>query len=105
MHPAGHSRDLPTDSTLARSLRKGFRGFPQFLLLLLLPLFSTISVGEAVSFPYSTLVHDQGAGVCPFAEGVAVGCSLPDSIMVGRTGPIGSKLVLRGVDGRDALFC
>src|SRR6266700_6490326 len=25
MHPAGHSRDLPTDNTLARSPRKGFR--------------------------------------------------------------------------------
>src|SRR5207244_449715 len=94
MHPAGHSRDLPTDNTLARSLRKGFRGFAQFFLLLLLPLFRTISVGEAVGLPCSMLVRDQGAGVCPFAEGVALGCTLPDSIMVGRTGPIGSNLVL-----------
>jgi hypothetical protein len=39
-------------------------------------------------------------------EGVALGCcSLPDSIMVGRTGPIGSSFVSRGGDGRDVLFC
>lgn len=38
-------------------------------------------------------------------EGVALGCSLPDSIMVGRTGPIDSSFVPRGGDGRDALFC
>ena len=51
-----------------------------------------------------------GVGVCsppaaPLAEGVALGCSLPDSIMVGRTGPIPSGFVLRGLGGRDALFC
>jgi hypothetical protein len=104
-HFASKVLGLPTNDTLARSLRKGFRGFAQFFLLLLLPLSSTISVGKAVSFPCSTLVRDQGVGACPFAEGVVLGCSLPDSIMVGRIGPIGSNLVLRGVDGRDALFC
>jgi hypothetical protein len=57
-HFASKVLGLPTNDTLARSLRKGFRGFAQFFLLLLLPLFSTISVGKAVSFPYSTLVRD-----------------------------------------------
>jgi hypothetical protein len=104
-HFASKVLGLPMNNRLAKSPRKEFCGLAQFFLLLLLPLFSTIYVEEAVSFPYSTLVRDQGAGACPFAEGVALGCSLPDSMMVGRTGPIGSNLVLRGEDGRDALFC
>src|SRR6266496_1810638 len=50
-HFASTVLGLPTTDTLARSLRKGFRGFAQFCLLLLLPFFSTISVGEAGQLP------------------------------------------------------
>src|ERR1041385_3170897 len=42
---------------------------------------------------------------CHFGRGVALGCSLPDSIMVGRTGPIGSRFDPRGEDAREARFC
>jgi hypothetical protein len=104
-HFASKVLGLPMNNRLAKSPRKEFCGFAQFFLLLLLSLFSTISVGEDVSFPYSTLVRDQGAVACPFADGVALGCSLPDSIMVGRTGPIPSSFVPRGLGVRDALFC
>jgi hypothetical protein len=38
---------------------------------------------------------DQGAGVCPFGKGEALGCSLPDSINVGRTAPAASGFPLR----------
>jgi len=48
---------------------------------------------------------DYGAGVCPFAEGVALGSCLPDSIIVGRITPIGSGFVVRGFDPRGALVC
>jgi len=48
---------------------------------------------------------DYGAGVCPFAEGVALGSCLPDSIIVGRITPIGSGFVVSGFDRRGALVC
>jgi hypothetical protein len=64
-HFASKVLGLPTNNTLARSLRKGFRGFAQFLL----PLFSTISAGEAVSFPYSTLVARSRRRSLPFCRG------------------------------------
>ena len=54
---------------------------------------------EADSFPY-----DYGAGVCPFAEGVAFGSCLPDSIMVGRTAPIGSGFVVVRELGRRGVL-
>jgi hypothetical protein len=54
---------------------------------------------EATSFP------DHGAGVCAFAEGVALGSCLPDSIIVGRIAPNGSGFVLRGFDRRGTLVC
>jgi hypothetical protein len=57
-HFASKVLGLPTNDKLARSPRKEFCGFGQFFPLLLLPLFSTISVGKAVSFLYSTLVRD-----------------------------------------------
>src|SRR2546425_11292965 len=51
-----------------------------------------------------------GVGVCsppaaPLAEGVALGCSLPDSIMVGRTGPIASSFAFRELDRAGLLVC
>ena len=64
-HFASKVLGLPTNNTLARSLRKGFRGFAQFLL----PLFSTISIGEAVSFLYSTLVARSRRRSLPFCRG------------------------------------
>ena len=48
---------------------------------------------------------DHGAGVCPFAEGVALGSSLPDSIIVGRTAPTGSGFGVRELGRRDSLVC
>jgi hypothetical protein len=59
---------------------------------------------EADSFPYSQIVN-QGAGVCPFGEGEAFGCSLPDSIKVGRTVPIDSGFAGRERGRRDVLVC
>ena len=38
-------------------------------------------------------------------EGEGLGASLPDSIIVGRTGPIPSIFVLRGLVVRDELLC
>jgi hypothetical protein len=38
---------------------------------------------------------DQGGGVCTFGKGVALDCSLPDSINVGRTAPIASGFAVR----------
>jgi hypothetical protein len=57
-HFASKVLGLPANDKLARPPRKEFCGFGQFFPLFLLPLFSTISVGKAVSFPYSTLVCD-----------------------------------------------
>jgi len=57
-HFASKVLGLPTNDKLTRSPRKEFCGFGQFFLLLLLPLFSNISVRKAVSFLYSTLVRD-----------------------------------------------
>ena len=47
----------------------------------------------------------QGTGVCPFGEGEALGCSLPDSINVGRTAPIASGFAVRELGRRDVLVC
>jgi hypothetical protein len=67
--------------------------------LLVLALLNALTVGEADSFPYN-----YGAGVCPFAEGVALGSCLPDSIMVGRTAPTGSGFaVVRELGRRGVL--
>ena len=38
-------------------------------------------------------------------EGDGLGGSLPDSIIVGRTGPIPSRVVLRGFVARDEFLC
>src|SRR5207244_10914300 len=46
---------------------------------------------------------DQGTGVCPLGEGEALGCSLPDSINVGRTAPLGSGFAVRELRRRDVL--
>jgi len=48
---------------------------------------------------------NYGTGVRPFVEGVAVGCSLPDSINVGRTAPLGAGFVVCELDRRDVLVC
>src|SRR6266567_2340487 len=53
----------------------------------------------------SNPIPDHGAGVCTFAEGVALGSCLPDSIIVGRIAPNGSGFVLRGFDRRGTLVC
>jgi hypothetical protein len=47
---------------------------------------------------------DYGAGVCPFAEGVALGSCFPDSIMLGRTAPIGSGFVVVREPGRRGVL-
>jgi hypothetical protein len=44
-------------------------------------------------------------GVCPFGEGEALGCSLLDSINVGRTAPIASGFAVRELGGREVLVC
>jgi hypothetical protein len=44
-------------------------------------------------------------GVCSFEEGVALGCSLPDSIKVGRTAPLGTGFVGRELDRLNVLGC
>src|SRR5690349_16914812 len=66
------------------------------------------SIGEAISFPYNFSLG-YGAGDCAprasaFPEGETLGSSLPDSIMVGRIGPIPSSFSGRDLDVRD-LFC
>ncbi len=48
---------------------------------------------------------DQGTGVCALGEGEALGCSLPDSINVGRTAPPGSGFAVRELRRRDVLVC
>jgi len=48
---------------------------------------------------------NYGAGVCSFVEGVALGCSLPVSINVGRTAPRGAGFVACELDRRDVLLC
>jgi hypothetical protein len=48
---------------------------------------------------------NQGAGVWPFGKGVALGCSLPDSINVDRTAPIASGFAVRELGRRDVLVC
>jgi hypothetical protein len=48
---------------------------------------------------------DHGAGVCAFAEGVALGSCLPDSIIVGRIAPAASGFVVRGFGRRGTLVC
>src|SRR5881275_3391404 len=48
---------------------------------------------------------DQGTGVCPLGEGEALGCSLPDSINVGRTAPPASGFAVRELRRRDVLVC
>jgi hypothetical protein len=53
----------------------------------------------------ATVFPDHGAGLCTFAEGVALGSCLPDSIIVGRIAPNGSGFVLRGFDRRGRLVC
>lgn len=58
-----------------------------------------------LSLPCAAIVADHGAGVCAFAEGVALGSCLPDSIIVGRIAPIASGFVVRGLDRRGTLVC
>jgi len=48
---------------------------------------------------------DQGTGVCPLGVGEALGCSLPDSINVGRTAPPASGFAVRELRRRDVLVC
>jgi len=48
---------------------------------------------------------DHGAGVCSFAEGVALGSCLPDSIIVGRIAPTASGFVVRGFGRGGMLVC
>jgi hypothetical protein len=47
----------------------------------------------------------QGTGVCPLGEGEALGCSLPDSINVGRTALVASGFAVRELGRRAVLVC
>jgi hypothetical protein len=47
----------------------------------------------------------HGVRATHLPEGDGLGGSLPDSIIVGRIGPIPSRVVLRGFVERDGLFC
>jgi hypothetical protein len=68
-HFASKVLGLPTNDTLARSLRKGFRGFAQFFLLLLLPLFSTISVRGRCRLPLQHARSRSRRRSLPFCRG------------------------------------
>ena len=46
-----------------------------------------------------------GALTAHLPEGEGLGASRPDSIIVGRIGPIPSMFVLRDLEGRDELLC
>ena len=59
----------------------------------------------ALSLASAAIAADHGAGVCAFSEGVTLGSSLPDSIIVGRIAPIGSGFVVRGFDRCGTLVC
>jgi hypothetical protein len=48
---------------------------------------------------------NYGTGVCSLDEGVALGCSLPDCIKVGRTAPPASGFVACELERRDVLVC
>jgi len=52
-----------------------------------------------------TGVASQGTGVCSLGEGEALGCSLPDSINVGRTAPVASGFAAREPGGRETRLC
>jgi len=84
MHPAGHNRDLPTDNKLAESPRKKFST-------------SRCSCRGKLTACPTVPVH--------LPDGEGLGGSLPDSIIVGRIGPIPSGFVLRSFVGREELLC
>src|SRR5207249_6857011 len=86
-HPAGHSRDLPTDNKLAEWLRNKFSGRSRSSCALFLS--GKLSASSTTHLP----------------EGEGVGGSLPDSIIVGRIGPTPSRFVLRDCEWRDGLLC
>src|SRR5438552_15467490 len=80
---------LPTNNMLANAGRNRFcvlRGSPALALRTSTQKSMRKSKREA---------SDQGTGVCPLGEGEALGCSLPDSINVGRTAPLGSGFAVR----------
>jgi len=58
-----------------------------------------------LSLACAAIVADHGAGVCAFAEGVALGSCLPDSIIVGRIAPIASGFVVRRLGRGGTLVC
>lgn len=49
--------------------------------------------------------EQRGVPATHLPDGEGLGGSLPDSIIVGRTGPIPSRIVLRGFVGPDELLC
>ena len=81
-----HSRDLPTDNKLAASPRKKFCNKSH----------SLRSAEERTSQPSVPTAHLGGEGL---------GASRPDSINVGRIGPVPSTFVPRDLEDRDELLC
>jgi hypothetical protein len=91
---AGRNTFCGTDRPLRCSQRRSARR----------PLPFTCIKPEPKAAPaFGRWLSDQGAGVCPFGEGVVLGSDLPDSINVGRTAPVASGFVGRELGRRDVL--
>ena len=86
----GHSRDLPTDNKLAEWPRNKFSARRVFAPV------AAEWYDTALRCPPKAFGAARRLTTVHLPEGDGLGGSLPDSIMVGRIGPIPSKLVLRG---------